>query len=738
MRLLPTERPRLTIRRLAWSALAGLLAGVVLARVAVTLVLALVPADQPYVRAVVGTFSAVLSVIVGFALAGALSTRGLPLARLGLTQSRARWRSAIAAGSTAGLLVLPVGGLLALAGAYQEGALGRTLGFAQVTLGLGLLGAVYGGLSGGVLGLLTVRASQAWRPALGGLLGFGGVGLGAGALLGAVGIPDALSGGGSALLTVLAAFVVTSQVIGDLLIARGINDAVDAPRDWASGRQLKLTLAGLGVATLGVWGLASDVVAFAHSRPTNPVPLAVPQRMGPGCPPPTDPLERAAWQVTTSGGRPDFSCGNAFLGFLHVPGPLPAFAAGQPTPNGGYDGLAAQIASARREVLLAVMEWDNNPRQEPGRVLAQAVQQLYSRVQAQPERYPEGVTVRIALGNFPLPGTLEWGTQVYGAARALITAGVPFSDPARRWQVQIANYAGTFPHSHAKLLVTDGEALTVMGFNVGPLHLPSATTEGRGGDLRDLAVQVRGPVAADGLNVFDDLWARSRLLTCPPGVNEGDISSCSLGELAIPDHPQGTARQPLTSAGDERVFSLYRRAGFQAADTALVGMIDATQRSVDLMHVSFSMRLRCNLALLNPQLCRPEDALPWMTALVRAAERGVTIRALLYEHGALGLENRIGVAGLQRLLDKRGLGNRLQVRWFPGPLHAKTMLLDGRMLVVGSQNLHYSSWEARGLNEYSLATTAPAAAAGYAREFAFFWQQAPVAELPDWLREALP
>ncbi|MFD1730894.1 hypothetical protein ACFSC4_07060 [Deinococcus malanensis] len=122
---------------------------------------------------------------------------------------------------------------------------------AQLTLGLGLLGAVYGGLSGGVLGLLTVRASQAWRPALGGLLGFGAVGLCAGVLLGAAGIPDALSGGGSALLTILAAFVTTSQVVGDLLIARGINDAVDAPRDWASDRQLKLTLASLGLVGLG-------------------------------------------------------------------------------------------------------------------------------------------------------------------------------------------------------------------------------------------------------------------------------------------------------------------------------------------------------------------------------------------------------------------------------------------------------------------------------------------------------
>ncbi|MFC4425966.1 phospholipase D-like domain-containing protein [Deinococcus navajonensis] len=732
MRLLPSDRPPQTLRRLAWSAVAGLLVGLLLARGVVTLVLALLPPEQPYLRALVGTLGALLSVILGFSLSGALSTRGLPLIRLGLGRSQARARAALAAGSTAGLLVLPAAGLLALAGAYHEGALGPALGRLQLALGLGGLGGAYGAISGAVLGLLTVRAAKVWRPALGGLLGFGGVGLLAGAGLGSARLPDLLAGGSGALLAVLTAFLVIAQVAGDWLIARGIDAAADSPADRAEDRQLKLTVATVGLVTLGIWGLAQDAVTFVQSRPSDAQPLAVPTRPGPGCPAPADPLERAAWQVTTDSGRPDYSCGNAFVGFLHVPAPDPAFSDQPATPAGGYDGLAAQIRGARREVLLAVMEWDDTP--EPGGVLARAVAALYAQVQAQPWRYPDGVTVRISLGNFPLPGTLEWGTQVYGAARALITAGVPFSDPARRWQVEVANYAGTFPHSHAKLLVTDGEALTVMGFNVGPLHLPSATTGGRGGDLRDLAVQVRGPVAADGLNVFDDLWARSRRLTCPPGIRPAAVDSCTLSELAKPDHPQGTDQFPLREAGEDRVFSLYRRAGFQAADAAVVGMIDAAQAHIDLMHVSFSMRLRCNLALLNPALCRPDDALPWMSALVRAAGRGVSIRALLYEQGLLGLENRIGVAGLRQMLRAQGLDHRLEVRWFPGPLHAKTMLVDGRLLVVGSQNLHYSSWEPRGLNEYSLATSAPAATTSYAREFALFWGRSSRAELPDWLK----
>jgi len=739
MRLLPRHDPLTQGRRLALAALAGLLLGALLARGAVSVVLALVPPGQPLVRALVGGLSALLSVTLGFGLAGGLSARALPLARLGLTRGQARLRAGAAAGATGGLLILPVGGLMGLAGIYQGGGLGGALGGAQLAGLVTAACALYGLISGGVLGLLTVRAGLAWRPALGGLLGFGTTGLLGGSLLAWRGVPDLLAGGGWALLGVLAAFLVTLQVVGDLLIAGGVAAAAEHPgRDAAEGRQVKLTLAALGLALLGVWGVAERAVAFVQSRPAASAPLAVPLASGVECAPPTDPLELAVWRVTTRDGRPDLSCGNAFLGLLHTPNPDPAFSAAPPTPHGAYDGLAAQIAGARREVLYAVMEWADEPGRAPGAVLAGGVGELYRRVQANPAAYPDGVTVRLALGNFPVTATLEWGSQVYAATRDLLAAGVPLRDERLGWQVEVANYAGTFPHSHAKLLVTDGTDLTVTGFNVGPLHLPSqeppGPAGGSGGGLRDLGLRLRGPVARDGLNVFDDLWARSRVLVCAPGVTARSVrAACGAGSLGVPTHPQGTDRQVLRRAGNVRAFSLYRREGFLAADEALVAALDAARRSTDLLHVSFSMNVRCTLALLNPRLCSFDDALPWMRALVRAVGRGVQVRAVLDERGLLGLENRIGLAVLRRELAARGLAEHFEARWAPGPLHAKTGLIDGRLLTVGSQNLHYSSWTPRGLNEYTVATSAPAAAAEYARLFGWLWRQAAPAELPGWL-----
>lgn len=734
MRLLPRPPTLAQGGRLVLAALAGLALGLLLARGVLSVVLALVPPGQPLVRALVGGLGALVSVTLGFGLSGALSARALPLGRLGLSRGQARLRAGVASGTTAGLLIVPVAGVLGLAGIYQGGGLGDVLGGLQLA---GLVAAacgLYGLISGGVLGLLTVRAGLAWRPALAGLLGFGAAGLVGGGVVALIGVPSLLDGGGWALLGWLTAFLVAAQVVGDLAIAASIHAAAEHPeRDGADGRQVTLTLAALGVTLLGVWGVAEQAVSFVQSRPTRAEPLAVPAASGLACPAPTAPLERALWEVTTRGGRPDLSCGNRVLGLLHTPNPDPAFSDRPPTPHGAYDVLAAQIAGARREVLYAVMEWADEPRRGPGAVLAGGVAELYRRVQADPAAYPEGVTVRVALGNFPVTANLEWGSQVYAAIRDLLDSGVPLADPARGWRVEVANYAGTFPHSHAKLLVIDGRDLVAMGFNVGPLHFPAERPGG--GDLRDFGLWVRGPVARDGLNVFDDLWVRSTRVECDPGVTARRVrSSCRGAGPAEATHPQGTATFPLSPVGTDRAFSLYRREGFQAADAAQLALIGAARQEIELLHVSFSMGLRCNLALLNPRLCTYEaDALPWMRALVAAMERGVRVRVMVHEHSLLGLENRVGLAVLRRELAARGLSGRFEARWYPGALHAKVMRVDGQMLVVGSQNLHYSSWTPRGLNEYSVATSEAGVNAEFGWAFAHFWEEAQPATLPGWL-----
>ncbi|MFO7680073.1 MAG: phospholipase D-like domain-containing protein, partial [Chloroflexota bacterium] len=64
-----------------------------------------------------------------------------------------------------------------------------------------------------------------------------------------------------------------------------------------------------------------------------------------------------------------------------------------------------------------------------------------------------------------------------------------------------------------------------------------------------------------------------------------------------------------------------------------------------------------------------------------------------------------------------------------GRLHTKSPLVDGDLLIVGSQNFHYSSFREGGLLEFNAATTAPEAIDTYQALFDYYWERAiPAAE----------
>ena len=52
------------------------------------------------------------------------------------------------------------------------------------------------------------------------------------------------------------------------------------------------------------------------------------------------------------------------------------------------------------------------------------------------------------------------------------------------------------------------------------------------------------------------------------------------------------------------------------------------------------------------------------------------------------------------------------------------MLIDDEMLVIGSQNMHYSSWGEGGLNEYNVTTNNPQAIDEYKALFETKWEDA--------------
>jgi cardiolipin synthase len=62
-------------------------------------------------------------------------------------------------------------------------------------------------------------------------------------------------------------------------------------------------------------------------------------------------------------------------------------------------------------------------------------------------------------------------------------------------------------------------------------------------------------------------------------------------------------------------------------------------------------------------------------------------------------------------------------------MHSKAILIDNQLLIIGSQNMHYSSFGENGLTEFSLATESPEAIEAFQQTFEFYWERSlPVEE----------
>ncbi len=209
-------------------------------------------------------------------------------------------------------------------------------------------------------------------------------------------------------------------------------------------------------------------------------------------------------------------CGNQFKSFVYMPEPNPAFSDLPVTPNGGFDLLRGYIQQARYELLISNMQWDPDQDElSPGYQVIEGVADLYKQVHENPSAYPRGLTVRILLGNYPNLSTLQYGDQIWNVIDDLRKAGVEkMEDPEVGWKLEVANFAGSYPHSHTKFIVLDGQELMAAGFNVSWLHYPADHPSGKGDSLVDMGMDVEGPVAQPGMAAFDDQWNGSSQLFC--------------------------------------------------------------------------------------------------------------------------------------------------------------------------------------------------------------------------------
>jgi hypothetical protein len=417
-------------------------------------------------------------------------------------------------------------------------------------------------------------------------------------------------------------------------------------------------------------------------------------------------------------------CDNQYEQLVYSPNPEPAFSDQLPYPNGVFDVMGDYIRSARYEVLYSTMWYDDAANDDsPGRVVADAVADLYAQVQANPEQYPRGMTVRIMLGNPPELITGETTGQLWTLIDDLREAGIDqMEDETIGWRLEVADFEGNLPHSHVKLLAVDGALVSANGFNMTYDHYPQDHVSGLGGGRFDLGVVVRGPVAQSAQRIFDDMWAGADQRHCltldPPLLIPWQVTCYDV--TAVADHVPEVQKFTVTTS-DDVAFSLYRSNVHDAADQQTITAVANAQESLDIVHVQFSLDMICSLNILF-DVCTTDMAPDYVDAIIQAVQNGAKVRILVKPGPFEGIENDVAMVQLRERLAELGLQDQLELRYYPGSIHTKSVLVDEALLIIGSQNLHYSAYgQDTGLTEYNLAVQDEQAIADYQALFDFVW-----------------
>ncbi len=417
-------------------------------------------------------------------------------------------------------------------------------------------------------------------------------------------------------------------------------------------------------------------------------------------------------------------CQNQYDRLLITPNPNPVYS-DAPTPtNGVFDTMGDMIRGAEYEVLFSTMWYDTAINHDsPGAVIADAVADLYQLVKANPEQYPRGMTVRIMLDNPPEIVLGDVTGQLWTLLGDLRRAGIDkMVDEDIGWRLEVADFEGSLPHSHVKTIVIDGKTATANGFNMTYNHFPIDHPSGKGNGRFDVGLQITGPAAQATQRMFDDMWAGADQRTClnlnPPLGIPWQVTC--FDKTAVADHVPEVQKFYLPG-GSSDAFSMYRSKVYDQADQQTITVLSAAQETIDTIHVNFTLDLICNLNILF-EVCNIDIAPDYMGALLQAAQNGAYIRALIKPGPFEGIENQVALAALGKRIIELGIEDQVEIRYFDGDFHAKVALIDNQLLIVGSQNFHYSAFgTGSGLTEYSFAIEDEQAVTEFQAIFEYEW-----------------
>lgn len=222
---------------------------------------------------------------------------------------------------------------------------------------------------------------------------------------------------------------------------------------------------------------------------------------------------------------------------------------------------------------------------------------------------------------------------------------IPFNVPSFRRGVHWFDR-----RNHRKMAIIDGELAFLGGFNIADEYAGELSVQER---FRDLGFSVSGSVVRELVASFGDIWQMERGVRPDLGV---------LHDRKADKRKAGHARVAIVSGGPH--------------------LRSSTIRSAFLFNIASASE---QLLVANPYFV-PGPRI--IRALLRAARRGVRVRLLMPSRSDVPLVKLVGRSSYGILL-RGGVEIYEMEREL---LHAKVMLVDGKLSVIGSANLDQRSF----------------------------------------------
>jgi cardiolipin synthase len=294
-----------------------------------------------------------------------------------------------------------------------------------------------------------------------------------------------------------------------------------------------------------------------------------------------------------------------------------------------FDAMCALIAAARETIVLEAYIFRSD---DTGSRIADALIAAAGR----------GVRIRLLTDWIGMRGTKS---SFIGALKKAGVEHRVFSSPGfRAW-------LGFIPRDHRKLLVIDSAVGITGGVGIGNEWI--GKTKRHRGHWRDTAVRIAGPAAHDMQQAFDTMWERAH--------KRERRGSHRLTRRAA----RGAHLDPAT------------------AEPALVGIIEGeplrlrVARALQMQAISAERTIWIATAYFAPSWSEVE-------ALMGAARDGVDVRILVPSRN-----DHPWVTLITRRYYRRLLTNGVRIwEWKGTMMHAKTSVVDGRWVRVGSTDFN--------------------------------------------------